>query len=52
LNNNNNNNRKEGFKLSKAWNPSTRLLGHPNMNGSGKSHEDKHREEYAAKKTK
>jgi hypothetical protein len=38
-------NNEEGFKLSKAQNPSTRLLRHPNAQRLGKSQDDKHREE-------
>jgi hypothetical protein len=40
----------DNIKLSKAWNPSTRLLGHFHADRSGKSLEYKHRENNATKK--
>jgi hypothetical protein len=33
-------NREEGFRLSKAWNPSTKLLRDTNTHTLGKSQED------------
>jgi hypothetical protein len=43
--------KEEGFRLSEVWNPTTILLRHSNTYRLDKI-SDKHREEYARKKTK
>jgi hypothetical protein len=45
-------NREEGFKLSKAWNPSSSILRHSKTHTHTMKIQRRQREEHAKKKTK